>query len=393
MGLQTADAVVIGAGINGAATAYNLIKRGMKDVILLEKQLIASGGTGRSAAIIRQHYSRDELVRMVRRSVDVFTHFDDEVGGDCGFVNTGWAFLVPDYVSDGFSENLARGQRLGVDVREVSIAELKEIEPRVELSDVHRAAYEPGSGYADPRATTHAYVQRFVESGGRLIQLTSANGLALSDDGSRVEGVKTEDGDISAGVVVNAAGPWADRVAAWAGVELPLEVTREEEIIYDVAAVGGAPRLCFSDMAKAIYYRPDGETRMLAGRGYPKDYEIVEPDGYNQEVDVDFIEETTNRLKTRWPAFGSILAINSYTGLYDVTPDWHPVLGAVDGIEGFLMCAGFSGHGFKIGPSVGELMAEEIVDGRASSIEITRFNLRRFAEGKPIGAAYGTNRA
>lgn len=393
MGLKTADAVVIGSGINGAATAYNLVKRGMKDVILLEKQLIASGGTGRSAAIVRQHYSSDELVRMVRRSVDVFTNFDDEIGGECGFVNTGWAFFVPDYVSDGFSKNLARGQRLGVDVREVSVAELQEIEARVDLSDVSRVAYEPGSGYADPRATTHSYVQRFIELGGRLAQLTSARGLVLSDDGNTVEGVKTEAGDISTGIVVNAAGPWADRVASWAGVEVPLEVTREEEIIYDVSNAGGPPRLCFSDMAKAIYYRPDGASRMLVGRGYPKDYEIVEPDGYNQEVDVDFIKETTKRLQTRWPSFDSILAVNSYTGLYDVTPDWHPVLGRVDGIEGFQMCAGFSGHGFKIGPAIGELMAEEIMDGRASSIDIGRFNLRRFADGKLIGAAYGTNRA
>ena len=359
MSLRTADAVVIGAGINGAATAYNLVKRGMKNVILLEKQLIASGGTGRSAAIIRQHYSTDELVRMVRRSVDIFTHFDDEIGGECGFVNTGWAFLAPDYVSDGFTENIERGRRLGVDVREVTIAELNEIEPRVDLSDVHRCAYEPGSGYADPRATTHAYVQRFIELGGQLTQLAPASGLLMSGS-NKVEGVKTEAGDISAGVVVNAAGPWAAGVAAWAGVELPLEVTREEEIIYDTAIAGGAPRLCFSDMAKAIYYRPDGGSRMLAGRGYPKDYEMVEPDGYNQEVDVDFIEETTTRLQARWPSFGSILAINSYTGLYDVTPDWHPILGRVDGVEGFYLCAGFSGHGFKIGPAIGELMAEEI---------------------------------
>ena len=179
-----------------------------------------------------------------------------------------------------------------------------------------------------------AYVQRFIQLGGRLTQLTSASGLILSDDGGTVEGVKTEAGDISAGIVVNAAGPWADRVAAWAGVELPLEVTREEEIIYDVAQAGGPPRLCFSDMAKAIYYRPNGPSRMLAGRGYPKDYEIVEPDGYNQVVDDDFIEEVTKRLQTRWPSFDSILAINSYTGLYDVTPDWHPVLGPVDAAYG-----------------------------------------------------------
>ena len=215
--MDTADAVVIGAGINGAATAYNLIKRGLKDVVLLEKQLIASGGTGRSAAIIRQHYSNEVLVRLVRRSVDIFSHFDDAVGGDCGFVDCGWSFLIPDYVSEGFEANIAMGQRLGVDVREINREELLEIEPRIAVGDVHRFAYEPGSGYADPRATTHAYVRRFVDLGGRLMQLTSAQGLTQSGDGVagvKITGVRTDREEISTPIVVDAAGPWADRVAA-----------------------------------------------------------------------------------------------------------------------------------------------------------------------------------
>ena len=193
--------------------------------------------------------------------------------------------------------------------------------------------------------------------------------------------------------MVDAAGPWADRIARWAGVDLPLEITREEEIIFETANGGGPPRLCFSDMAKAIYYRPDGASRTLVGRGFPKDYQYVEPDGYNQEVDVSFIAETTERLYARWPPFTRALALNSYTGLYDVTPDWHPVLGRVDGVDGFFLCAGFSGHGFKIAPAIGEVMAEEIIDGAAHSISIERLNLRRFAAEALIGAAYGSNRA
>ena len=388
--MATADAVVIGAGINGAATAYNLVRRGVK-VVLVEKQLIASGGTGRSAAIIRQHYSNEVLVRLVKRSVDIFHAFDEEVGGDPGFVNSGWTFLIPESVSEGFAENLELGRRLGVDVREISREELEEIEPRVDLSDVHRLAYEPRGGYADPRTSTHAYVKRFLELGGELRELTSVTGLIA--EGTRVKGVATDGGEISAGVVVNAAGPWADRVCQWVGIDLPLEITREEEIIFDTTSAGGAPKLCFSDMCKAIYYRPEGANRTLVGRGFPKEYDYVEPDGYNQEVNVSFIDEVVERLRERWPGFGQVLGINSYTGLYDVTPDWHPVLGRVDGVEGLFMCAGFSGHGFKTGPAVGEVMAEEIVDGTARSIDISRLNLRRFAAGELIGAAYGTNRA
>lgn len=387
----TADAVVIGAGINGASTAFNLVKSGLKNVILIEKQLIASGGTGRSAAIVRQHYTNEVLVRLVRRSVDVFANFDDEIGGDCGFVNCGWSFLIPDYVSDGFSENLKRGQRLGVDVREITREELLEIEPRIHIDDVYRFAYEPGSGYADPRATTHAYVRRFVDLGGHLTELTSVTGISKSGDS--ITGIETEKGRIETGIVVNAAGPWADRIAALAGVKLPLEITREEEIIYDVEYVGGPPKLCFSDMAKAIYYRPQGDRHMLVGRGYPKEYEHVQPDGYDQEVDVSFIEETATRLHERWPSFKSIFGINSYTGLYDVTPDWHPVLGAVDNLKGFYVCAGFSGHGFKIGPGIGEVMTEEILGVTDRSVDISCLNLRRFARNELIGAAYGTNRA
>jgi sarcosine oxidase subunit beta len=387
----TADAIVIGAGINGAATALQLLRRGLKRVILIEKHLLAAGGTGRSAAIIRQHYSNPELVQMVKRSTDVFHRFSDEIGGNCGFVCTGWAFLVPAEMSDGLDRNIALGRQLGVDVREIDRQQLNDLEPRIGIEDVARIAYESRSGYADPIQTTHAYVRRFIELGGEFRPLTEVKGLLCTE--SKVNGVQTDRGDISAAVVVNAAGPWASRIAQWAGVDLPLNVTREEEIIFETAAAGGPPRLCFSDMALAIYYRPHGATQMLVGRGYPKTYESVDPNDYREQVDVNFIEELTSRLNRRWTSLGNALLVNSYTGLYDVTPDWHPVLGKVDGVDGFHLCAGFSGHGFKIGPAVGELMAEEIVDGRAHTISLDRFNLRRFKNGDLFTAAYGGNRA
>src|SRR5690349_4276100 len=164
--MKTADVVIIGAGVNGAATAYNLMKRGIKKVTLLEKYLIASGGTGRSAALVRQHYSNEELIRMMKRAVEVFQHFDDEVGGDAGFVQSGWAFLVPDSVTEGFQSILAMQSEIGIESREISKSELLALEPRFNLDGVGHIAYEPGSGYADPHSTTYSYVQRFVERGG-----------------------------------------------------------------------------------------------------------------------------------------------------------------------------------------------------------------------------------
>jgi glycine/D-amino acid oxidase-like deaminating enzyme len=391
MAQTTADAIVIGAGINGAATAFNLLKRGLRRVVLIDKLLLAAGGTGRSAAIIRQHYSNEELVQMVKRSTDLFHHFADEIGGNSGFVCTGWAFLVPAQMSEGLDRNMALGRSAGVDVREIDSQQLQDFEPRVSVNDVARIAYEPRSGYADPIKTTHAYVSRFIQLGGDFRPLTHVTGLLHTN--SRVCGVRTSGGDISACVVINAAGPWASRVASYAGIDLPINVTREEEIILETESMGGPPALCFSDMALAIYYRPHGHTQMLVGRGYPKEYESVDPDSFREQVDAKFVEEVTDRLRRRWQTIGSALPVNSYTGLYDVTPDWHPVLGKVDGVDGFYICAGFSGHGFKIGPAVGELMAEEIVDGKAHTVPLDRFNLRRFANGNLFTAAYGGNRA
>ena len=389
--VRTADAVVIGGGVNGASTAYNLVKAGLRKVILLEKGLIASGGTGRSAAIIRQHYSHPDLVRLVKRSVQIFHHFDDEIGGSSGFVNCGWAFLVPDYVSEGFDRNLEMQRNLGIDTREIDRRQLLEMEPRIDLSGVDRIAWEPGAGYADPHATTAAYAGRFQDRGGQLLPLTPVEGLRM--EGGRIAGVSTAQGEISTEVVVNAAGPWAGRVAGWAGVEAPIQVTREEEILMETAEVGGPPRLVFSDMAKAIYYRPHWSSRTLVGRGFPKDYQQVDPDRFERSADPDFIRETRDRFLQRFPTFHKAPAIDAYTGLYDVTPDWNPILGKVEGVGGFYMCAGFSGHGFKIAPGVGELMAEEIVAGQARTADIGRFALSRFQHGDLIQGAYGGNRA
>ena len=389
--MKTADVVIIGAGVNGSSIAYNLVHRGLKKVVLLEKGLVASGGTGRSAAIIRQHYSHPELVKMVKRSVEIFHDFEDIVGGDPGFVKCGWAFLVPDYVSDGFSQNLKMQQNLGIETQEITKCELLKMEPRINLDNVHRICYEKGSGYASSHKTTYSYVQKFCQLGGELMQTTAAVGLKIEN--GQVTGVCTEEGDISTEVVINAAGPWAKVVASWAGLDIPIQVTREEEIIIESADVDKPPNMVFSDMVNAIYYRPDGLSRILVGRGFPKEYENVDPDHFNQLVGKAFIQETWKLFLRRFPVFSRAIVINAYTGLYDVTPDWNPILGRVEEVQGFYMCAGFSGHGFKIAPSVGELMAEEIGLGGEQVANVNCFALSRFKKGNLLEGVYGGNRA
>ena len=386
---KTADAVVVGGGINGASIAFNLLKRGLRKVVILEKYLLASGGTGKSAAVVRQHYSNEPLVKMMKRCIEIFSHFQDVVGGASGFVKTGWAFLVPSEAEQGLEENLSMQQRLGINTREISREELLTLEPRFHLDDVARIAYEPDSGYANPTLTTTSYLQAAVNLGGEIMQCCPLTSISIEN--GRVTQVGTPKGSISTEIVVNAAGPWADRVAAMVGLSLPIRVTREEEILLAPPLGESPPRLTISDMAKAIYFRSDAG-RVLVGRGYPKEYEYVSPDDYQENAGVDFIEETARRFAERMPVYSDALVQNAYTGLYDVTPDWHPILGRT-GAKGFFLAAGFSGHGFKLGPAIGELMAEEIISGKAGDVDLSSFPLDRFEKGQLFQAVYGGNRA
>ena len=336
--VKTADAVVIGAGVNGASTAFNLARAGLRKVVLLEKGLIASGGTGRSAAIIRQHYSHPDLVRLVKRSLEIFHHFDDQIGGSPGFVNCGWAFLVPEYVSEGFSRNLEMQRSLGIDTREIDRRQLLEMEPRIDLSGVHRIAWEPGAGYADPHATTAAYVQRFLDRGGQLLPLTPAEGLRV--EGGRIAGVLTGEGEISTGVVVNAAGPWAGRVARWAGVEAPIQVTREEEILMETAEVGGPPRLVFRTWPRPFTIALTGLRAPWLAGDIPRSTGRWIPNASSGRPMTHFIRETRDRFLQRFPSFGRALAIDAYTGLYDVSPGLEPHSGEGGGGGGVLHVRG-----------------------------------------------------
>jgi glycine/D-amino acid oxidase-like deaminating enzyme len=326
---------------------------------------------------------------MMKRCIEIFSHFQDVVGGASGFVKTGWAFLVPSEAEQGLEENLSMQQRLGINTREISREELLTLEPRFHLDDVARIAYEPDSGYANPTLTTTSYLQAAVNLGGEIMQCCPLTSISIEN--GRVTQVGTPKGSISTEIVVNAAGPWADRVAAMVGLSLPIRVTREEEILLAPPLGESPPRLTISDMAKAIYFRSDAG-RVLVGRGYPKEYEYVSPDDYQENAGVDFIEETARRFAERMPVYSDALVQNAYTGLYDVTPDWHPILGRT-GAKGFFLAAGFSGHGFKLGPAIGELMAEEIISGKAGDVDLSSFSLDRFEKGQLFQAVYGGNRA
>jgi glycine/D-amino acid oxidase-like deaminating enzyme len=385
---ETFDVVVCGAGILGAATAYNLRRSGAK-VLLLEKAQPAAGGTGKSAAIVRQHYSNPVLIRMARDSVEMFAAMPDELGRSGGYEACGWCFLIAPDMLAGAKKNLALQAELGVESRLLTTEETRELVPDLNSEGVAAVAYEPRGGYADPVQATEAYVAAYQTKSGDFRPKTKVRSLIR--DGNAVTGVVTDGGAIHAGTVVNACGPWSKALAETAALDLPLTVYREQDTIWQARPERPIPTVSISNGADAIYIRPTGEGRFVIGRGFPKDYEETDPDGYNEEADGWFVSDVQERAERRLPPLAGMSLVAAYAALYDVTPDWYPILGPRKGLFGYVDACGGSGHGFKIAPAMGRALAEAILSG-APGADIHALGHDRFAEGRAFTQAYGGNR-
>src|SRR5215831_14867601 len=218
---RTADVLIIGGGVTGASTAFHLTRRGVRSVVLVDKGTIASGGTGKSSACVRQHYSTAETCRMIRYSLDFFQHFAERAdGASCGFRHTGYLLGVDDKMRKPMEASVSLQRSVGIDTRLVSPDEMREIEPRLRADDLVLGCYEPASGYCNPVETAQGFARAARAAGARILEDSAVVGLLL--EGDHVRGVRTKAGDIHAPVVVNAAGLWSGPVAAMAGVELPI---------------------------------------------------------------------------------------------------------------------------------------------------------------------------
>lgn len=388
---KTADAVVIGGGAIGASTLYHLTKLGMTNAALLERGALASGSTGDSAAIVRQHYSNEVSIMLVKRSVEALQRFPDELGANV-YDQTGWCFLVPPEAESSFVENMERLRALGVRTQEISVEEAEERHlPGLNPDGIGRIAYEPDSGVADPHAMCEAFAARARDSGAAVHLDTPATGVTVSK--GRVASVRTASGEISTPVVVNAAGPWAGDVGRWVGLDLPLEISREQEMMIQAPPDVRIPSRAVSNMVDRIYFRPAKRPgTLLVGVGHPKENEPASADEYDSKADASFVEEASARLFHRMPHLAAAKATASWAGLYTITPDWSMVVDRAPGVEGMYLAVGGSGHSFKLAPAIGQCLAEMIVDGESSTVDISALRATRFDEGDPLRSTYGGNR-
>lgn len=383
------DVVVVGAGIAGAATAYYLKTSGVDRVLLLERDAPAAGSTGKSAAIVRQHYSTALASRLTRDSIGILKAMPETLGGPSGFEASGWHMLVPASMLDGARDNVALQQSL--DIR----SELLDGEagcagvPWVNPVDIAAVVYEPDGGFADPVRTTEAYVNAFEQAGGTFRR--NARVTALVGSATKVSGVAVGGEVITAGNVVNAAGPWSRTLAASVDLDLPLRAVREQDTVWQARPGRPVPTTSVSNAVDAIYIRPLGEGRFIVGRGFPKEYTEVDPDLFETRADEEFVSDVYIRLVHRVPGMEGARRIDAYVALYDVTPDWYPFAGPRTGVAGYYDACGGSGHGFKLAPALGRELAQWIVTGKASE-DFSQLSHDRLAKGALFTQKYGGNR-
>jgi sarcosine oxidase, subunit beta len=393
-----ADAVVIGGGIMGASTAHFLTKLGFGEVALVEKRKICGGSTQYSAAHVRQHYSNEVAIRLAVRGAAMFNNAEEELGGPAGFHQIGYMLFAPPEEAQALRDTVAVQRSFGVETSTLEPDEVVRRWPQLQLEGVGLACHEPTSGFADPVLT----VETIVAAAQREYRLHVYEGcevLGISTANGHVTGVVTGDGEIATGVVVNACGPWSDRIGRMAGVDYPLEFSREHEAIFDAPErMEDFPVI--SDVPQALYCRPYVGGKILVGDGWPKQKEPVDPETYDDGTDDAHVSKMVPRLINRLPALGATLTqanyggafVTGYSGVYDITEDWYPIVGEEE-LGGYYSCFGGSGHGFKIGPAIGESLAA-VIAGQEPRIDISSLSGSRFSEGRTFGSVWGPgNRA
>lgn len=377
--IGTADVVVIGGGIMGASTAYHLAKRGCANVAVLESaEMFGLGSTGLNAGGVRYQFATAVNVELSKLSFQMMERFADEMDQQIALRQCGYLFLL-DRESDleQFRRNVALQNTLGVPSRVIDVDEIARLAPEVRLDGIIGGTWCPLDGLVDPNGLLQGYVTQARRLGAKLYTDAAVTGIETS--GGRITAVTTKNGRIETSKVVVAAGAWSGLIGEMAGVEIPIEPIKRQ-----IAVTAEMPNLrpdfpFVIDFSRSLYFHREGRG-ILTGKS-----NADQAPGFDTTVDEDWrlrhIEEAIERL----PLLGDAEISAEWAGLYEVTPDDQPILGKLPQLEGLYACAGFSGHGLMHGPAAGLLLAEELLDGHAHTIDIDSLRYSRFAAGVAAG--------
>jgi len=375
--IKTADVVIIGGGISGCSIAYNLAKKGVKNIVVLEKNYLASGATGRCGAGVRQQWGTEMNCRLAMESIKFFERANEELeyDGDIEFKQGGYLIVASTEKEDvQFRKNVELQKSLGIQVEYLTPKEAKEIVPYLNTDIIRSATYCPKDGHLNPFLTTDAYAKAAKRLGVKIYTFTEVTGIRVEN--GKVKGVITNKGEISTNIVVNAAGGYSQLICDMVGIDIPVYSERHQILVTEpVEPMQGPMVMSFS---LNIYCQQTPHGSFIMGRGddnEPRDLRITSS--------WQFLDEMAKTVTKLLPPIGELRVIRQWAGLYNITPDKQPIYGPTKNLEGFYLAVGFSGHGFMLAPMTGLLIAEQIL-GEKNTIDISKLTLERFEKGELV---------
>ena len=380
------DIAIVGAGIFGCATAHALCRDGQGAVALLDRAAPAAGDSGRSFSMVRRHYSNAVTARLAMAGSRTIINWADEVGvADAGYVRTGYLLPVPERLEEACRDNVRRLQAIGLDTRFVTPDEIPEIEPLLSLEGVVGAAYEPDGGFADAQKMCLGWYAAASARG--LRGMLGTDVTAIRVEGGQVRGVETTAGFVAADRVVLATGAWGNELLRPLGAEQPISLKRLQVAVLRQPIGGPIPTAVTSDAVTNVVVRPDRGQQFYAV-AYFGDEPLALAGDCDNAVSPGYEDVVRRAVAERYPALRGFSFVRGFAGPYDFTPDWNPIIGPCPGIDGLHLALGWCGHGFKLSPAVGEVVAAEVT-GRTPAIDVSELRATRFAEGRLLRLAYG----
>lgn len=389
--MDSYEAIVIGAGVIGCSVAYHLAQLGAKRVLVLDRSQIGAGTTSQSSGILRTHYSVIENVELAQKSWQVFNHFADYLGdaeASAGLVKCGYLIAAPDGPKlEPLRSALQAQADKGIELRLIDPAEAHALLPICRFDDAALIGFEPQAGFADAYLVATSFARAARRQGVKIMEGVEVEQLLM--EGGKVVGVQTSQGRFLSGTVISTQNIWATDIERWTGIPTPVAAERHAVLALEGPEAYTFQMPVYKDLGSPgmLYCRSYGGNQMLVSEGIVGE-KLAQADNEQGDIPMDYVVEVGSQVAERFPSFETAGLASSWTGVYDVTPDWNPVLGRLPDVPGLVVGYGFSGHGFKLSPGIGRVLAQSALN-LPTDVALAPYAHERFRTGQLLSGKYG----